>query len=76
MPKSVVARMRRERKKGLSYAAIADKLNEAGVPTAQGGRRWYPATVRYALAETSDAVAVGSGPRSTPVDEVTLSRRC
>jgi DNA invertase Pin-like site-specific DNA recombinase len=49
MPKAVVARMRRERAKGLSYAAIAEKLNAAGVPTAQGGRRWYPATVRYAL---------------------------
>jgi DNA invertase Pin-like site-specific DNA recombinase len=51
MPRAVVARMRRDRAKGLSYAAIADKLNEAGVPTAQGGRRWYPATVRYSLAE-------------------------
>ena len=51
MPRAVVARMRRERAKGLSYAAIADRLNAARVPTAQGGRRWYPATVRYALAE-------------------------
>jgi DNA invertase Pin-like site-specific DNA recombinase len=49
MPKAVVAQMRRDRAKGLSYAAIAEKLNAAGVPTAQGGRRWYPATVRYAL---------------------------
>ena len=51
MPKAVVSRMRRERAKGLSYAAIAEKLNVAGVPTAQGGLRWYPATVRYALGE-------------------------
>ena len=51
MPKAVVTRMRRERAKGLSYAVIADKLNTARVPTAQGGRRWYPATVRYTLAE-------------------------
>lgn len=51
MPKAVVSRMRRERAKGLSYAAIAEKLNAAGVPTAQGGRRWYPATVRYALSD-------------------------
>jgi hypothetical protein len=49
MPKAVVARMRRERAKGLSYAAIAEKLHAAGVPTARGGRRWYPATVRYTL---------------------------
>jgi DNA invertase Pin-like site-specific DNA recombinase len=52
MPKAVLARMRRERAKGLSYAKIANGLNEAAVPTAQGGRRWYPATVRYALAES------------------------
>jgi DNA invertase Pin-like site-specific DNA recombinase len=52
MPKAVLARMRRERAKGLSYAKIANRLNEAAVPTAQGGRLWYPATVRYALAES------------------------
>jgi hypothetical protein len=36
---------------GAELRRDADKLNAAGVPTAQGGRRWYPATVRYALAE-------------------------
>jgi hypothetical protein len=41
--------MQRERAAGKSLAAIADGLNAAGVPTAQGGRRWYPATVRYTL---------------------------
>jgi hypothetical protein len=30
-------------------AAIADGLNASGVPTAQGGRRWCQATVRYTL---------------------------
>jgi hypothetical protein len=30
-------------------AAIADGLNEDHIPTAQGGRSWYPATVRYTL---------------------------
>jgi len=49
MPRAVVSRMRRERAKGLSYRAIADRLNADGVPTAQGGLRWYPGTVRYAL---------------------------
>ncbi|MCD9624220.1 recombinase family protein [Rhabdothermincola salaria] len=34
------------RSQGLSYRAIAEALNDRGVPTAQGGRRWYPATVR------------------------------
>ena len=49
VPRAVVSRMRRERAKGLSYRAIADKLNADHVPTAQGGRCWYAGTVRYAL---------------------------
>src|SRR5437773_8985814 len=49
MPKAVVSRIRRERAKGKTLAAIADGLNADGVPTAQGGRRWYPATVRYTI---------------------------
>ncbi len=49
MPKSVVNRIKRERAAGKSFAAIADGLNQDSVPTAQGGRRWYPATVRYTL---------------------------
>ena len=32
------------RNDGLSYRKIADKLNEANVPTAQGGK-WYASTV-------------------------------
>jgi hypothetical protein len=38
-------RIIRERAKGATLAAIADKLNAAGVPTAHGGARWHPATV-------------------------------
>ena len=41
--------MRRMRKRGHSLSAIADALTEEGVPTSQGGRRWYPSTVRKAL---------------------------
>jgi DNA invertase Pin-like site-specific DNA recombinase len=53
IPDEVVKRIKRERAKGKSLAAIADALNADGVPTAQGGRRWYPATVRYTLRRTS-----------------------
>jgi DNA invertase Pin-like site-specific DNA recombinase len=53
IPDKVVKRIKRERAKGKSLAAIADALNAEGVPTAQGGRRWYPATVRYTLSRTS-----------------------
>ena len=49
LPTRVVKRMQRERAAGKSLAAIADGLNAAGVPTAQGGRRWYPATIRHTL---------------------------
>jgi hypothetical protein len=30
----------------MTLEAIARKLNDEGVPTAQGGKRWYAATVR------------------------------
>jgi DNA invertase Pin-like site-specific DNA recombinase len=50
VPKQVVNRIRRERKSGRSLAAIADDLNRDAVPTAQGGRQWWPATVRVVLA--------------------------
>ena len=46
---ATVRRIRRARQRGLSFAAIADRLNADGVPTAQGGQRWYPATVRAVL---------------------------
>jgi DNA invertase Pin-like site-specific DNA recombinase len=45
-------RIRRERAAGNSLSAIANGLNADRIPTAQGGRRWYPATVRYTLSRT------------------------
>ena len=53
LPTRVVRRIQREHEKGKTFAAIADGLNEAGVPTAQGGRRWYPATVRAVVMRAS-----------------------
>lgn len=46
---AVSKRIASEREAGLSLAAIADALNEGGVPTAQGGRQWWPSTVRAVL---------------------------
>jgi DNA invertase Pin-like site-specific DNA recombinase len=46
-------RIRRERAAGKSLAAIANGLNADRIPTAQGGRRWYPATIRYTLNRTT-----------------------
>src|ERR1035437_2731868 len=42
---------------GLSWARVADALNEMAVPTALNGRQWYPATARNAaLAYERDMV--------------------
>lgn len=38
---------------GASYAAIAQALNGTGVPTAQGGRQWWPSTVQAVVAAAS-----------------------
>ena len=50
LPARVVKRIKRERDAGHSYRAIADALNSDGVATAQGGRQWWPATVRAVAA--------------------------
>jgi DNA invertase Pin-like site-specific DNA recombinase len=52
MSQHAIERIRRERAAGRSLAAIADGLNADRIPTAQGGRRWYPGTVRYTLNRT------------------------
>ena len=46
-------RIKRERAAGKSLAAIANGLNADRIPTAQGGHRWYPATIRHTLNRTS-----------------------
>lgn len=43
---AVVSRIARERNRGRGWSAIARDLDDDGVPTAHGGQRWYPATVR------------------------------
>lgn len=53
LPDKVVNRIVKERAKGRSWTAIAEELNSDRVPTAQGGLRWYPATVR-AVAMSAD----------------------
>jgi DNA invertase Pin-like site-specific DNA recombinase len=46
LPSAVVRRIQRSRGAGDSFPRIAESLNADNVPTAQGGVRWYPATVR------------------------------
>nr|WP_281070320.1 recombinase family protein [Paeniglutamicibacter kerguelensis] len=49
LPVAVVKRIKAERRDGATYTAIANGLTEDGTPTAQGGARWYPATVKKIL---------------------------
>ncbi len=49
VPARVRERIQRESDTGKSAYAIAKALNADSVPTAQGGRAWYPATVRKLL---------------------------
>jgi hypothetical protein len=53
MPQAVVRRIQRQRARGDTLRKIAADLNEAGVPTAQGGAQWYAATIRHVLLRTS-----------------------
>ena len=53
MSPHVIDRIKRERKGGKSLAAIANGLNADRIPTAQGGRRWYPTTIRHTLNRTN-----------------------
>jgi DNA invertase Pin-like site-specific DNA recombinase len=52
MPESVRVRISGMHQHGASLTAIARTLNQEGVPTAQGGKCWYPATVRAAVRVT------------------------
>ena len=49
IPASVVRRVKSARTRGHSYAKIAERLNDAGVPPAHHGQRWYPSTVRAVI---------------------------
>jgi DNA invertase Pin-like site-specific DNA recombinase len=43
-----VSMIKRLRKRGLSMKAIADHLNDNGIPTKRGGK-WYASTIQYIL---------------------------
>lgn len=46
---TVVDRIRAEKAAGTSLAAIARQLNDEQVPTAHGGAKWWPSTIRDVL---------------------------
>jgi Recombinase/Bacterial regulatory protein, Fis family len=49
LPKQVVERVEAAHAAGRSVGEIARELNADMVPTAQGGRQWWPSTVRAVL---------------------------
>jgi hypothetical protein len=49
----LVEGIRAERVAGKSFSVIARDLNDNATPTAHGGRRWWPSTVRAVLASSS-----------------------
>lgn len=55
LPEDVALRVAELRNGGATLAAIADQLNAEQVPTARGGVRWYPNTIRAILARETAA---------------------
>jgi DNA invertase Pin-like site-specific DNA recombinase len=49
LPDEIVARVEANREAGWTLTRIADDLNDDQVPTAQGGRQWWPSTVAGVL---------------------------
>jgi hypothetical protein len=49
VPSIVMERIRAEQDAGKTLGQIARRLNADNVPTAQGGRQWWPSTVRAVL---------------------------
>jgi DNA invertase Pin-like site-specific DNA recombinase len=57
LPTEVRDRIRSEASSGNSLAAIARDLNADEVPTAQGGKKWYPSTVKAVLGSQEPTAA-------------------
>jgi len=64
----VVERVRSEHAKGSSLGEIARRLNTDRVRTAQGGRQWWPSTVRAVLARTSPPTPTQRRPDTSSIE--------
>jgi hypothetical protein len=53
VPAEIGARIRSEHASGRTLGEIARHLNASGVATAQGGRQWWPSTVRAVLVRSN-----------------------
>ena len=61
LPSEVVARIRDQHAEGKSLSEIARQLNADAVPTSQGGRQWWPSTVRAVLVRPSPPSSAAAG---------------
>ncbi|WP_433126520.1 recombinase family protein [Micromonospora sp. CA-240977] len=61
LPTEVRHRIRSESDSGSGLACIARGLNVDEVPTAQGGKKWYPSTVKAVLASQHSTVTSAAG---------------
>ncbi|MEJ7569635.1 MAG: recombinase family protein [Gaiellaceae bacterium] len=59
-PRELADRLADLRTQGSTFSAIANLLNEEGTATPQGGRLWYPASVRSVLRTREREVEAGS----------------
>lgn len=50
----LVNRVRHERKRGVTYAAIAARLNDQATPTAHGGQKWHVSTIQSLLRRAAE----------------------
>jgi hypothetical protein len=64
LPAEVIARIRQQHAAGHSLATIARSLNSDNVQTSQGGRQWWPSTVRAVLNRPSPAEVAQAIPKN------------
>jgi hypothetical protein len=64
LPSVVVSRIELERSRGRSLAEIARALTAERVPTAHGGRQWWPSTVRSILVRSRPPEMTQAGTES------------
>jgi Recombinase len=64
VPREVVERIRLAKSAGKSLAQIAADLDADRIPTAHGGRKWWPSTVRSVLSPPGRAAPAAAKARS------------
>lgn len=67
LPREVLQRILKERADGRSWRAIAEGLNEDGVPTAHGGTQWWASSASKAAAGQDAATVTAEVPSGDPV---------